>query len=124
MPTPTFTIKIKAGSALMDRIRNVAGYLDVTPAKFVEHAIESELRHQEAHQIKEDITLEELRKNVLSSGQSLEFSVDSEEGGVHYCDLCMKALPESGGFEGPTLCEECHNLAQGAQLEKLEQSKP
>jgi len=120
MPTPTFTIKIKAGSALMDRIRAMADYLDVSAGHFVENAIESELHRQESHRTKEDITLAELQQHVLNTGQSLEVIMDSEGEGVQTCHLCMKAIPEIGKFDGPVLCDNCHDLAQGARLEKMD----
>ena len=117
------TIKVKAGFALMTRIREVCSYLDVTPANFIEYAIQNELHAQENHRIKEDIALEEIRKGVLASGQSMEAGGDDEGEALSVCELCLspveKPLKE---VQGPLLCDNCMALARGPSLENLEQN--
>lgn len=117
MTAAMVTIKVKAGQALMKRIEQASQYLDVTPANFVEYAIERQLEEQEFHRIKEDITLEELRSNILHTGQTLALVFEDEE--VSHCQICMKELPGSPAVEGPVLCRDCHSLAKGAELEPM-----
>ena len=121
MAAPFVTIKVRSGRKLMDRIEATCRYLDVTPANFIEYAIEGELRRQEKNQLKEDITLEEIRHNILGVGQSLSL-VEEEGGEVTNCQLCLKEIPGRDDVEGPVLCEDCHSLARGANLTALGQN--
>lgn len=121
MAAPFVTIKVRSGRKLMDRIEAACRYLDVTPANFIEYAIEGELRRQEKNQLKEDITLEEIRHNILGVGQSLSL-VEEEGGEVINCQLCLKEISWRDDVEGPVLCEDCHSLARGANLTALEQN--
>jgi predicted DNA-binding protein len=117
MTAAMVTIKVKAGQELMGRIEQASKDLDVTPANFVEYAIERQLEEQEFHRIKEDITLEELRSTILHTGQTLAIVTEDEE--VSHCQICMKELPGSPAVEGPMLCRNCLSMAKGAKLEPM-----
>ena len=98
----------------MERIEEASKHLDVTPANFVEYALERQLEEQEFHRIREDITLEELRSNILHTGQSLAIVTEEEE--VSHCQICMKEVPGTFSVEGPVLCRTCLSMAKGAKL--------
>ncbi len=116
------TIKVKAGIALMKRIHEVCSYLEVTPANFIEYAIQNELQAQEAHRIKEDIALEELRSRVLASGQSMEAPAEEAQENAPVCELCLAPVEKPRRkIQGPLLCDNCLDLAKGPPLESLEQ---
>jgi hypothetical protein len=117
MSAPFSTIKVKAGHHLMERIEEICRYLEVTPAHFIEYALASELTRQEAHRVKEDIALEEIRRNILGAGQSVGLAPEQEYDDTTQCQLCLKPIPRKEGVEGPLLCEECLSLAKGARLE-------
>ena len=121
MAAPFVTIKVRTGRKLMDRIEAACRYLDVTPANFIEYAIEGEVGRQEKNQLKENITLEEIRSNILGVGQSLTI-IEEEGAEVTNCQLCLKEIPWRDDVEGPILCEDCHSLAKGANITPLEQN--
>ena len=113
MVTPRITIKVKAGAALAKRIEEIAKKLDVSPSSFVEYAIAQELDRQERILTQENITLGKIRDDILRGGQELALSIDEAEEGL-FCELCLVPVPaEAKKFQGPTLCENCHKVAQG-----------
>lgn len=116
MAAPFMTIKIRAGHRLMERIQAAGRGLDLTPAQFVEHAIESELARQENSAQVEGRTLAALQQNVLDAGQAVSVHHEAETGEHATCQLCLKVIPDTPGVEGPLLCTECYNLAQGAPV--------
>ena len=123
MPTATYTVKVKIGQNLMERINKVSEFLDVNPANFVEYAIDKELQQQEQHRLREDITLEEIRKNILAVGQELspDFHESHGEDTVPgACQLCLKPISQPEKVDGPLLCDACLSLAKGGDLKKLE----
>ncbi len=124
MPAPSYTIKVKVGSALMERIENACGYLEVSPARFLQFAIENELHRQEVNRIKEEIALEEIRQNILGAGQTISFGIEEdEEAGSAHCQLCLKRVARRHHVDGPLLCDECYRVAKGGDLETV-RAKP
>jgi hypothetical protein len=120
MPAPSTTIKIQAGHKLMERIQAVSGYLDVTPANFIEYALEAELSRQESHARLEHAALEELRGSVLAVGQSVSIHDDAEHAEHDICQLCLRVMvPRGQGVEGPLLCEECYQIAKGDRAPRV-----
>ena len=117
MAVPLITIKVKAGEQLMDRIRKVSKNLEVMPANFIEYAIESELQRCENEALREDITLEEIRKGILATGQSMEIHTGDEDQAA--CELCLIPIETPRKVEGPLLCDDCLELAKGPRMDGL-----
>ena len=115
MVVPLFTIKVRAGEQLMTRIRKVCQALEVKPANFIEYAIEHELERHESQAIREDITLEELRKGIMATGQSMEIHTGDEDQSA--CELCLTPIESPLKVEGPLLCGDCLELAQGPSMD-------
>jgi len=113
MPVPTVTIRIQAGRQLMERIQEVSRHLDVTPANFIEYAIESELSRQETDRQLEHVALDQLRQRVLDAGQGASIHLDEETGEHATCALCLRVIPRGRGVDGPMLCDACYTLAKG-----------
>ena len=117
MAAPVFTIKVKAGRNLMERIQEICKYLEVSPANFIEYAIDNELHSQEVHKVQDDIAIEEIRQNILGSGQVLTFAPEEEDADYDVCELCMKHFPKGKEVEGPLLCDQCLSLAKGGDMD-------
>lgn len=115
MAVPLITIKVKAGAQLMNRIRKVCQDLEVKPANFIEYAIESELQRCENEALREDITLEEIRKGILAQGQSIEIHIGEED--FSACELCLTPIETPRKVEGPLLCDDCLELAKGPRMD-------
>lgn len=117
------SIRVRADERLYERIQAVCEQLGVQPADFVESAIERELRRREVQLLQEEIAMEEIRRNVLSTGQSLEMSTDEEaaDDDLRTCPLCLNRVRmPAHEVQGPYLCEDCLALARGADLRSLE----
>lgn len=117
------SIRVRADDRLYDRIQAVCEQLGVQPADFVEAAIERELRRREVQLLQEEIAMEEISRNVLSTGQSLELSTEEEaaDADTRTCPLCLKRVSvPAQEVQGPYLCEDCLALARGADLRRLE----
>lgn len=121
MAASLITIKVKAGIQMMDRIKKVCKDLEVKPANFIEFAIENELQRHETQAIREDITLEEIRKGILATGQSLEIHADGEDQSA--CELCLTPIETPRKVQGPLLCDDCLELAKGPRMDVLSQSQ-
>ena len=113
MPVPMVTIRLQVGQHLVERIQEMSRYLDVTPANFIEYAIQSELGHQEQQRRQEHLTLDQLRQRVLEAGQGVSIHLDEESDEHTTCQLCLRVIPRGRGVEGPTLCDACYALAKG-----------
>lgn len=117
MAAPMITIKVKAGQQMMARIKKACEYLEVKPASFIEFAINNELERHETQAIREDITLEEIHKGIMATGQSLEIHTDEED--LSACELCLTPIETPRKVEGPLLCEDCLELARGPRMDVL-----
>lgn len=116
MAAPLITIKVKAGEKLMERIKKASKELEVVPANFIEYAIENELQRHETQALREDITFEEIRKN-MGEGQSLEIHMDDED--ISACELCLTPIETPRKVHGPLLCNDCMELAKGPNLDAV-----
>ena len=116
MPAPKTTIKIQLHPGLKQRVEALSRYLDVPPDKFIAYAVEEELGRQERDLGQEQRLLEEVRRKVLATGQSVSLS-DPDEAAEHdTCAFCLRVIPRGPRFDGPVLCDSCFALAQGIRL--------
>ena len=122
MPTPMFTIRIRSGKNFLDRVASVADNLGLRPAEFIQYALEKELEQAEKDQLKEDVAIEEIQKNVINNAQSLHVTLedDDDQENQAMCQLCLKVfyIPSSA-VDGPTLCPDCHDLAKGGSYSEV-----
>lgn len=113
MAATLVTIRIQLGRPLLERIEEAGAQLDVSPAGFMQFAIENELARQEADRMEERAALEALHAGVLAGGQSLSIHHDAEPSGLATCQLCLREIAHAARVEGPLLCDRCYALAQG-----------
>jgi hypothetical protein len=113
MTAPLVTLRIRLRQALLQRVEALGAELDVSPAGFIEFAIENELGRQEATRMEEQAALEQLQASVLATGQSLSIQHDAEADELVTCQLCLRAIPRGSTVDGPLLCDGCYALARG-----------
>jgi len=112
-------------NALLERLADIARYMQVPVDALVEFALERELRRKEIQRVKDEISIEEIRLHILREGESVE-PVLTEEAAMdmhaHNCDLCgtffFQNLPR---VDGPVFCDSCLKLAKGGEFELIEQ---
>ena len=102
---------------MMVRIRKACEELEVKPANFIEFAIGNELERHETQAIRENITLEEIHKGIMATGQSLEIHTDEED--LSACELCLTPIETPRKVHGPLLCNDCMELAKGPNLDAV-----
>ena len=115
MAEPMVTIRIRFPQAELDRIEAEGRRLDLSPAGFVQYAIENELARLEAAHLEEQAALDALGAAVLSGGQAARIVTDVEPGSMANCQLCLREIPQAAPVEGPLLCDACYTLAQGSR---------
>ncbi|MDH5750810.1 MAG: hypothetical protein OEZ59_00145 [Deltaproteobacteria bacterium] len=110
-----YTIKVRAGERLVNRIKQISDYIGISTTEFIQHAIESELRRQETQRAHGNDTLEELKKGMLSTAQAAEMHLDDEESEAKtYCQICLAEVPAPlKSVDGPVLCSKCLEMARG-----------
>lgn len=108
-----YTIKIRVGRNLLDRIGNVANYLNTTPEEFIQTALQNEIQTHEEQLAKENVVLKEINETLANNPQSILVTMDDDES-APVCQLCLKSVPGKPiQVDGPTLCPTCYNLAKG-----------
>lgn len=123
MATARYTMKIHTTAHMLERVRDAADYAGVSVADFVHSALERALREQEVRYLKAEVTMEELRRNVLNRPQSVAVPMDEAEEAV--CQLCLKPfVPAEPPPEGPLLCEDCLALAKGGDFSVVMEPTP
>ena len=106
------------------RMEEVCNLLHLSEDDFVKFAIENEIMRQEIHLVKDEITIQEINKNVLGQGQSLNFSLveDNVELNrqVSTCQMCLREFGRPlDRVEGPMFCDDCLGLARGGDFSKV-----
>ena len=122
MPTPMFTIRIRAGKSFLDRVASVSDNLGLRPAEFIQYALEKELETVERDQLREDVAIEEIQRAVINNAQALSVSLedDEEQENQVMCQLCLKVFTIPAMYvDGPTLCPDCHDLAKGGNYSEV-----
>ncbi len=114
-------LNLKVPLALLQRVDAAAAQARVSRKDFLRQAIESELERSELEQTREEIALQEIRKNVLAEGQAVDIPAEEEsldgKSAMRHCEMCMKALPPPPfHVQGPLFCEACMGIARGAFL--------
>ena len=108
----------------MQRIREVCEYLDVSPAHFIEYAIENELENQEENRIVDVVALEEIRKSLPDKLKVYDMAIDMADPGK---DGAQKALARAMAmyefclpFDADEICgKDC-----GPKFQKLAKDMP
>ena len=115
------TIRIDVEGKLRERMSDVCDYLNVSPESFTEYAIEQEITRQEIHRIKDEITIQEINRNILNEGQSLQIPLDEEHEALyrhlHTCQMCLREFDRPlVTVQGPLFCDQCLALAKGGDF--------
>ena len=112
-------VKFKIPRPLLARMDALVEALKTSRSAFVQEAIENELQRQEAEQTREEIALQEIRKNILAEGHAVDVMNDGDPASHHdpHCEMCMKPLPPpSSPVDGPLFCKQCLELARGPKM--------
>lgn len=120
-------IRIDVEGKLAQRMGEVCEQLNVSPESFAGYAIEQEVTRQEIRFIKEEITIQEINRNILGDGQSLQLPLEEENEALflhmHTCQMCLREFDRAlADVQGPLFCSECMELARGGDFSKVEQT--
>ncbi|MBI3992434.1 MAG: hypothetical protein HY342_04105 [Candidatus Lambdaproteobacteria bacterium] len=117
-------VSFSMSKALLERLEDIARYLNVPVDSLVEFAVEREVRRKEIERVKDEISEEEIRLNILPRGESIAPQLDGEAAldlNAHNCELCgtffFHHLRE---VEGPIFCDGCLKLAKGGEFELID----
>ena len=118
-------IRFQLNPRLTERVQAVCEYLNLTPEGLAEYALEQEVTRQEVYKIRDEITIQEIGKNILGEGQSLQIQVgdDNDELTRHLttCQMCLKEFNQPlDPVDGPLFCRNCLDMAKGGDFSKLE----
>jgi hypothetical protein len=89
--------------------------------------LEQEITRQEIRFIKDEITIQEINRNILSRGQSLQLPLDEENEALyrhlHTCQMCMREFDRPlVSVEGPLFCNDCMGLARGGDFSVVDEA--
>ena len=118
------SIRIDLEGKIAERMDDVCEFLRVTPESFVNYAVEQEITRQEIRQIKDEITIQEITRDILGNGQSLQIPLGEEEEALyrhlHTCQMCLREFDRPlVNVEGPLFCEQCLALAKGGDFTEV-----
>ena len=91
-------IRFKMSPHLAERVRAVCEYLNLTAEGLAEYALEQEVTRQEVYKIRDEITIQEIGKNILGEGQSLHIQVRDENDEYPEGSLLALALERAHDF--------------------------
>ena len=118
-------MQINLEPQMAQRLNSISGYLQISPAGFLEYAIEQEIARQEIHRLKDEITIQEINKNILGDGQSFPIQLVNENKELNRqistCQMCLVEFDQPLDLvEGPWFCDDCLALAKGGDFTGLE----
>jgi len=121
------SIRVEVEGKLEERINDACNQLNVSPENFARYAIEQEVTRQEIRFIKDEITIQEINRNILGDGQSLQVPLEAENEAlyrhIHTCQMCLREFERPLiNIDGPIFCNECMDLARGGDFTALEDS--
>ncbi|MCH8881953.1 MAG: hypothetical protein IIA41_00485 [SAR324 cluster bacterium] len=118
-------IRFKMSPHLAERVRAVCEYLNLTAEGLAEYALEQEVTRQEVYKIRDEITIQEIGKNILGEGQSLHIQVRDENDELNRhlttCQMCLQEFKHPlDKVDGPLFCRDCLDMAKGGDFSKLD----
>ena len=118
-------MQINLEPRMAQRLNSISGYLQISPEGFLEYAIEQEIARQEIHRLKDEITIQEINKNILGDGQSFPIQLVNENKELNRqistCQMCLVEFDQPLDLvEGPWFCDDCLALAKGGDFNGLE----
>ena len=118
-------LEVIVDANMLARMKSVCDYLQLSPDGLMHYAIQQEITRQEIHMVKDEITMHEIDRNVLGSGQSLPVRIIEENDEltrhIATCQMCLKEFREPNeSVEGPLFCADCLEMAHGGDFTGLE----
>ncbi len=121
--TAAFAVNIS--KALMERLQDIARYTHVPIESLVEFALEREIRRKEVQRIKDEISIEEIRQQVVNSSDTVYPEANGDASldlNAHNCELCGSLFfKRLKGVDGPIFCDNCLALAKGGEFDDLDE---
>jgi hypothetical protein len=118
------SIQIELRHELIERAEELCQYLNIDLESLAEYALEQEITRQEIRRIKDEITIQEINRNILGGGQSLNVLLREEHEALyrhfHTCQMCLREFDRPlVSVEGPLFCDDCLALAKGGDFSVL-----
>ena len=117
------TMRVKLGEPLAEKVEQLANSEGTTVNQWLVEAVETKIRETELNELRMEIALQEINREVLSGGQELKaFSFDDMlADGSDVCQMCLKEIVMiPGGVDGPSFCTNCLEIAKGADFSNIE----
>lgn len=115
------SLRVEVDGKLAERMSDVCEQLKISPEVFAGYSIEQEVTRQEIRFIKDEITIQEINRNILGGGQSLQLPLEAENEALyqqlHTCQMCLREFDRPlVNVEGPLFCNDCMELARGGDF--------
>ena len=118
-------VSFNISQALLQRLEEIAQYMNVSIDSLVEFALEREIHRKEVQRVKDEISIEEIRLNILREGETADAAVIDAASlnlDTHNCELCGTSFFKPLQWvDGPVFCESCLRLARGGAFELIEE---
>lgn len=118
-------IKLMLPGDLMEHVNSVVAQQGMSQVEFFIEATKNELIRMQQTRTREEITLIEIKNDILAEGESVNIVAEDGESGPEslfvQCEMCHDLLPApKPGVEGPYFCMRCMGIAKGADFQGLE----